>query len=85
MQLGPWRSWKLPWTDLGESSDSFSGEEDQLPGTFSGEKAHANVLALKRDFFNGLQTQSQHSNWQTCVSGKISRLITNRQVSLANH
>ena len=35
-QLGPWRSGKQLWIDLGECSDSFWGEEDQFP-TFSGQ------------------------------------------------
>ena len=37
LQLGPWRSWKQLWIDLGESSDSLWGEEDQFPA-FSRQK-----------------------------------------------
>ena len=34
LQMGPWRRGKQFWIDLGESSDSFWGGEDQFP-TFS--------------------------------------------------
>ena len=36
LQLGPWRSEKQLWIDLGESSNSLIDEEDPFP-TFSGQ------------------------------------------------
>ena len=43
LELGP--SAKQLWMDLGESFDSFCGEEDQFP-VYRG-KPHANVLQLR--------------------------------------
>ena len=58
LQLNPWRRGKQFWIYLGESSDSFWGEEDQRP-TFSGQTL---MRTYWKVLFNGLQIQLQE-NW----------------------
>ena len=57
-QLGPWKSGKQLWIDLGESSDSIWGKEDQYP-TIPGQKL---MRRNEKHFLNWLQIHL-NTNW----------------------